>query len=166
VGDSTRQKFTGHERDNESGLDFMQARYLNSQQGRFVSADTVAGSITAPQTMNLYAYVANNPLRYVDPTGHSLSDIGVLQTEDPEDAKIAEHESLRDLQLSVNREAGDRWEKLTGIHSAASVTVQGGVTGWTEDSTMIIIWEGARNPAGHVSYITMQNDMSWSWEYC
>jgi hypothetical protein len=34
--------------------------------------------------MNLYAYVANNPLRYVDPTGHMLSDIGVYQTAYPE----------------------------------------------------------------------------------
>jgi hypothetical protein len=49
-----------------------------------------------------------------------LSDIGVFQTDNPEDAQIAEHQSLRDLQLSVNKEAGDKWEHLTGIHSEAS----------------------------------------------
>ena len=44
-------------------------RYYSSTQGRFVSSDTFSGIITNPQTVNRYAYVTNNPLRYVDPTG-------------------------------------------------------------------------------------------------
>lgn len=90
TGDTIRQKFTGHERDPETGLDYMKARYESSLQGRFVSADTVAGSPSAPQTLNLYAYVSNNPLRYTDPTGHMLSDIGVYQTSNPEVARLTE----------------------------------------------------------------------------
>ncbi len=102
TGDGVRQKFTGYETDAETVLNFAQARYQSTAQGRFTTPDTVAGSIASPQTLNLYAYVSNNPLRYVDPTGHSLSDIGVLQTEDPEDAKIAEHQGLNGLQTGVN----------------------------------------------------------------
>jgi len=70
VTDSTRQKFTGHERDSESGLDFAQARYCSSATGRFMSADSVMGSMSNPQSLNLYIYVLNNPLYYTDPTGH------------------------------------------------------------------------------------------------
>jgi RHS repeat-associated protein len=78
TGDSVRQKFTSQERDNETGLDYMHARYFASAQGRFSSADTVAGSIANPQTLNLYAYVQNNPLAFSDPTGHISDDHGLF----------------------------------------------------------------------------------------
>lgn len=65
-------KFTGKERDAESGLDNFGARYDASSMGRFMSADPVfisADRLTDPQSLNLYAYVRNNPLSLVDPTG-------------------------------------------------------------------------------------------------
>ncbi|MGH9822316.1 MAG: RHS repeat domain-containing protein, partial [Blastocatellia bacterium] len=64
------QKFTSKERDDESSLDFFEARYFSSAQGRFISPDSVAGSPLSPQTLNLYSYVSNSPLCYTDPTGH------------------------------------------------------------------------------------------------
>src|SRR6266508_304641 len=69
--DSTRQKFTGYEHDDETGLDFAQARYYASVQGRFTSVDPLMASATVrnPQTWNRYAYVLNNPLALVDPDG-------------------------------------------------------------------------------------------------
>jgi RHS repeat-associated protein len=74
--DNVRQKFTGQERDYESGLDFFQARYYSSTQGRFMSIDPLAASAVPenPQTWNRYAYVLNNPLRLVDPTGMTSQD--------------------------------------------------------------------------------------------
>ncbi len=77
--DLTRQKFTSKERDNENGLDYFLARYYASLHGRFTSADSVAGSVSNPQTLNLYAYVQNNPLKFIDPTGHIAVD-GILLT--------------------------------------------------------------------------------------
>ncbi len=62
-------KFTGKERDSESGLDYFGARYHGSNLGRFMTPDPVGGDLSAPQSLNRYAYVANNPLRYTDPTG-------------------------------------------------------------------------------------------------
>jgi RHS repeat-associated protein len=93
ISDGQRQKFTSHERDAETGLDYMEARYYQGSQGRFTSADSVSGSVLNPQTMNLYAYVINNPLRYIDPTGQMLSDIGIYQTANPEvDRRVARAE--------------------------------------------------------------------------
>jgi RHS repeat-associated protein len=69
-GDTNRKKFTGYERDSETGLDFAQARYFSSTEGRFTSPDTLLGSVANPQSLNRYAYVGNNPLGYSDPTGH------------------------------------------------------------------------------------------------
>ncbi|MGJ5816017.1 RHS repeat-associated core domain-containing protein [Paludibaculum fermentans] len=76
-----RSGFTGKMRDYESGLnlDYFGARYMSAAQGRFTSPDPVffqAGMLTDPQRFNLYAYVRNNPLRYVDPKGEALELIG------------------------------------------------------------------------------------------
>jgi RHS repeat-associated protein len=69
--DGARQKFTSKERDNETGLDYFNARYYASMQGRFTSADPLlsSGTIYDPQTWNRYSYTLNNPLKYVDPFG-------------------------------------------------------------------------------------------------
>ncbi len=63
----TGQRFMGAEL---GGLYHYGARFYLPKVGRFVSADTVVPNWTNPQTLNRYAYVANNPLRYTDPTGH------------------------------------------------------------------------------------------------
>jgi RHS repeat-associated protein len=67
------QKFTGKERDAETGLDYFGARYLASGQGRFVSPDSKMMSgrhIEFPQKWNQYGFVQNNPLSRIDPDGH------------------------------------------------------------------------------------------------
>jgi RHS repeat-associated protein len=69
-------KFTGKERDSESGLDHFQFRNFSSQYGRFMSPDPInltASRIMDPQTLNKYAYARNNPLLYVDPTGRDIT---------------------------------------------------------------------------------------------
>jgi RHS repeat-associated protein len=75
-GDGLRQRFTGKERDAESGLDYFGARYLASGQGRFTSADEplVDQHESDPQSWNLFSYVRNNPLRFTDPTGRCSVD--------------------------------------------------------------------------------------------
>jgi RHS repeat-associated protein len=76
--DATEHHFTGKERDSESGLDYFGARYYGSNMGRFMSPDWSAkaepvpySKLDDPQTLNLYAYVGNNPLSRVDPDGHA-----------------------------------------------------------------------------------------------
>ncbi len=85
VADNVRQKFTGYEFDAETGLNYAQARYQSSVQGRFTSVDPLGASadIGVPQSFNRYSYVQNMPLTAVDPTGMALSDMGVYQTNDP-----------------------------------------------------------------------------------
>ena len=77
-GDTNRKKFTQYERDTETGLDYAQARYYSSTQGRFTTADPLMASAlpSAPQTWNRYSYGLNNPLKYIDPSGLNAEDIG------------------------------------------------------------------------------------------
>jgi RHS repeat-associated protein len=56
-------KFTGKERDSESGLDNFGKRYYASSMGRFSSTDPGPYIWRDPQTLNRYAYTRNNPLR-------------------------------------------------------------------------------------------------------
>lgn len=78
-------KFTGKERDSESGLDYFGARYYGSSMGRFMSPDwskTPEGvpyaDLSNPQTLNLYAYVVNNPLSRADADGHCANGFNWL----------------------------------------------------------------------------------------
>ncbi len=67
-----KQKFTGKERDAETGLDYFGARYLSSGQGRFTSPDPINVNILRvinPQRWNMYVYGVNNPLAFTDPDG-------------------------------------------------------------------------------------------------
>jgi RHS repeat-associated protein len=79
--DSFPPKFTGKERDAETGLDYFGARYFSGAQGRFTSADPYMPSadVKDPQSWNRYAYARNNPLRYIDPNGLDWSDLSEEQ---------------------------------------------------------------------------------------
>jgi len=54
---------------------------MSSAQGRLTSPDpftVTPGRITDPQQLNLYAYVRNNPLKHIDPTGMVIDDAACL----------------------------------------------------------------------------------------
>ena len=71
-------KFTGKERDAESGLDFFGARFYSSAMGRWMSPDWADkpepvpyADLADPQSLNLYGYVRNNPMSHADADGHA-----------------------------------------------------------------------------------------------
>ncbi len=70
--------FTGKERDAESDNDYFGARYYISRHGRWLTPDWSArqeavpyADLANPQTLNLYAYIGNNPVTHTDPDGHA-----------------------------------------------------------------------------------------------
>ena len=56
--------------DQSTGLYYLNARYYNPEDGRFLTEDTYHGENDKPDTQHLYVYCANNPVNYVDPSGH------------------------------------------------------------------------------------------------
>jgi RHS repeat-associated protein len=65
----TTRKFTGYERDSETGSDYAFARYYGSRYGSFLSGDPMGGDPSDPQSLNRYPYVRNNPVSLTDPSG-------------------------------------------------------------------------------------------------
>jgi RHS repeat-associated protein len=71
------KRYTGKERDAETGLDYFGARYYRAPLGRFTAIDPVFSwqeSIVDPEQWNRYAYARNNPLRYVDSDGRQVAE--------------------------------------------------------------------------------------------
>jgi RHS repeat-associated protein len=74
-------KFTGKERDAETGNDDFGARYYSSVYGRWLSPDWSSvpapvpyANLNNPQTLNLYAMVSDNPETFSDLDGHATCD--------------------------------------------------------------------------------------------
>jgi RHS repeat-associated protein len=111
--DPNHYKFTGKERDSESGLDYFGARHYASNLGRFMVPDPInfGAHLGNPQSWNAYSYVANNPLSATDPTGLDcvfLNDAGTGIEE-------------------VDEEKGSACTNLGGSY------VPGTLTGYTQD---------------------------------
>lgn len=66
--------FAGEQSDAETGFTYLRARYLDPSVGRFTAVDNVQPNAPATQGFNLYAYVANNPVTWTDPSGHLAPD--------------------------------------------------------------------------------------------
>ena len=69
--------FTGKDWDEEVGLYYFNARWYDSESGRFISEDQE----NDPNNPNLYVYCANNPLLHIDPTGNDLQDFDLFKPE-------------------------------------------------------------------------------------
>lgn len=65
--------YTGGIYDESTGLYYLNARYYDPENGRFLTEDTYRGEVNDPDTLHLYVYCKNNPINYVDPSGHKYS---------------------------------------------------------------------------------------------
>jgi RHS repeat-associated protein len=66
----TYYEFSDQEIDTEVGLYSFNARLYDPAIGIFISPDSIVPDFTNPQSLNRYSYCYNNPLAYVDPSGH------------------------------------------------------------------------------------------------
>jgi RHS repeat-associated protein len=66
----TTYRYTGQRWEAGLGLYFYRARWYDPALGRFAQPDTLVPNPADPQSLNRYAYVRNNPLRYMDSSGH------------------------------------------------------------------------------------------------
>jgi RHS repeat-associated protein len=73
--------YSGEILDGETGFYYLRARYYDPTVGRFISEDTYKGQVDNPLSLNRYTYTHNNPLRFVDPSGHKPAPYADLSEE-------------------------------------------------------------------------------------
>jgi len=71
--------FTGHERDDETGLYYAKARYYDPELGVFLTQDPFEGVLDTPPSLHRYLYAYQNPTVYLDPSGR-VTEIKLAQT--------------------------------------------------------------------------------------
>lgn len=129
-----RYRYTGMERDEESGLNYHGARYYAPWLARWLSCDPI-GSADGP---NVYRFVQNNPIRLRDGTG-TQSSPDVFHSLPPAlQAKILRGEindqlsnSMRTAHISQFKNAAPTREKSWEDHVLDVVTFGGWSLGWT-----------------------------------
>jgi RHS repeat-associated protein len=123
----TRSRYTfltQKERDNETGLDYFNARFYGSMQGRFTSVDAIMMTndrLVDPQTINLYQYCRNNPLAYTDPFG---MDIHADGTDELRKRAIADIKKRTGLELAADKKGNLVYadgKRPDGLKGAAAV---------------------------------------------
>jgi RHS repeat-associated protein len=68
---NTAYRYTGQRIESDADLYYYVSRWYDPVVGRFLQADSIVPEPGNPQSLNRYSYVANNPVKYVDPTGHA-----------------------------------------------------------------------------------------------
>jgi RHS repeat-associated protein len=166
--DATEHHFTGKERDTESGNDYFGARYYASSMGRFMSPDWSAkeepvpyAKLDDPQSLNLYAYVRNNPLAKPDLDGHGCPPD--CSTQAPAPGGAANPQNSQFLQtvkaelagtVEMGKEAFSMLSALPyvgplfGADSAAVSAIQGNTGEATTTSALAAIPAGGELGAG------------------
>ncbi len=132
-------KFTGKERDAESGLQYFEARYYSGVLGRFNRVDPLAEEIKKefliyPQKLNLYAYGNNNPIIFIDPDGKFAfldNTIKTFQRMGTELSKGTPQGMLNTARLALGYPfsilSGDIFDKPSGINSQVNTFSMPGV---------------------------------------
>ena len=99
-----RYKFTGKERDAESGYDYFGARYYASPFSFWLSVDTLADKYPA---ISPYAYCTWNPIKFVDPDGNSVvvdDDGKIINISDDDDIFIYHYSNSSNEQKNSDLE--------------------------------------------------------------
>ena len=133
------KRFTGKERDAETGLDYFGARYYSFRTGRFTSVDPLMDQRTAlvdPQRWNRYAYGINNPLRYIDPDGRHPALIQLFQriASSPAGQRIGQFVSTQaaNLKMAATRLVSSPAAQeavQVGAEIASGADIPGGIPG-------------------------------------
>jgi RHS repeat-associated protein len=123
-----RSRYTGKERDSESGNDYFGARYYASTMGRFLSPDWSAkaepvpyAKLDNPQSLNLYAYVLNNPLSRADLDGHDWAKAW-------EKLKASVSQMKATVTIGLGAEVKAKLGKGSGLNVRAGIAIKDNVS--------------------------------------
>ncbi|WP_339783493.1 polymorphic toxin-type HINT domain-containing protein [Paenibacillus sp. FSL R7-0313] len=96
-------RYAGELWDDTTELQYLRARWYDPTMGRFINEDTFEGELSDPLSQNVYSYVSNNPLKYVDPSGHI------------KDSTYYEIEFMLKESMSLKSKSADYWSNRSQL---------------------------------------------------
>jgi RHS repeat-associated protein len=158
TGTADKWKFTSYERDSaagETGLDYALARLYSPGLARFMSADSLGGHPSIPQSLNRYAYVQNYP-HGADPTGlECVWDDGSYDSEDDADTgSVGQCQSLGGTWIELGAAFGD-WNPMA--NSTLSSFIDGLRSGLYD-----IVWVMGRDGQNWITKYDSEGRVDWS----
>jgi RHS repeat-associated protein len=123
--------YTGGIYDADTALYYLNARYYDPDDGRFMTQDTYRGESTSSENWNLYAYSNGDPINRIDPSGHkSFEAAWNLPKAEPNDAlKISIKGKKIIIKWKAHFKGKKMWKKAKSVNSNktyASV-IKGGI---------------------------------------
>ena len=165
---------TGKDWDRDVELYYFNARWYDQETGRFITKDSYEGDQNDPVTLNYYVYTGNNPLIYIDPTGHDF-------TSPTHDFGDPFSNWMHDTNEGFNRWVFDPnqwWNKAQGYDLNALFEKQANGEYWDEYRKSPYDFYGVKNP--YLEYLSFAlgnkidrknysfnqyiNDMGPTWE--
>lgn len=119
--DACNIRYAGEYLDNETGLYYLRARYYDPNIGRFISEDSYWGEDSNPLNLNLYTYCYNNPIRFIDPTGHSAEEQEMFDII----RKMAQIDALKKIWADEEKGAGKNLSKPTEMQKVVHDYAEG-----------------------------------------
>lgn len=106
----------------EGSLQYLRARYYDTETGVFITRDTYSGEDKDIQSQNRYTYVGNNPANYNDPSGHFFSSIwnGITN------AWNGLKQGVKKVANAVGGFISNTWNNLTGNNKSTGSFKQTG----------------------------------------
>ena len=135
--------FNGEKYCVHTGYQFLRARFYDKSTGRFLTRDTFLGWEENPLSLNRYSYVHNDPVNYIDPTGHSA------QTTNPDNLTMAQVRQVQERLISLGYQGG----------SAGSLRVNGSF----DPQTMNALADfRIQNRLMHGRHVVRYRDETWN----
>ena len=131
--------YAGYQYDEETGLYYLNARMYDPKIARFLQEDTYRGDPNDPLSLNLYAYVKNNPLIYYDPTGHWPEWLDRLKASASQGFNYVGNK-VYDGASYVGNKANDVWNSTTSTVSSGYNYVSNNIVqpaaNWTNNNVV------------------------------
>ena len=121
--------YTGGIYDESTELYYLNARYYNPEDARFITQDTYRGEVNNPSSLHLYVYCINNPINYVDPSGHVPKAPGAWKTQGPDSANLNVTKRKNAKKWTIKM-----WNPLGGKRSPLKIYYK---TNWYSGNTKI-----------------------------
>jgi len=158
TGDTpTTWRYTGQRQEEGLGLYYYRARWYDPILGRFAQADTIVPESGNPQGLDRYAYVANNPLKHIDPSGHCWGPFSWMRNLPTYDTTCNNMDNawiiITHPKESIEQHDGTRAYILAVAYSVGEVVAHGTLVRYVPE-----ILHGGDSP---VDDIPLDEDLTW-----